>query len=88
MATQIKPQGRRVVVRPQDPETKIGGILLPESAQKKPLRGSVRAVASGVSGIAIDDTVVYGQYAGTEVEIDGEKLMIIDADEIYGVIEK
>lgn len=88
MATQIKPQGKRVVVRPQEPETKIGGILLPESAQKKPLQGTVCAVASGLEGISLNETVIYGQYSGTEVEIDGEKLIIIDADEIYGVIEK
>lgn len=88
MATKIKPQGKRIVVRPVEPETKIGGIFLPESAQKKPLQGQVCAVSSSVEGITQNDTVVYGQYAGTEVELDGEKLIIIDADEIYGVIAK
>lgn len=88
MATEIKPQGKRVVLRPLAPATKVGSILLPESAQKKPQIGKVYAVASQVQELSCDDEVYYPQYSGTEVEIEGEKLVIIEADEIFGVLEK
>ena len=93
----IKPLEDRVLVKPIETESKTAsGIYLPESAKEKPVRGEV--VASG-PGKRLDngkraemsvrkgDTVVYGKYAGTEVEIKGDKHLILRETELLGVIE-
>jgi len=93
----IKPLEDRVLVKPIESESKTAsGIYLPESAKEKPVRGEV--VASG-PGKRLDngkraemsvrkgDTVVYGKYAGTEVEIKGIKHLILRESELLGVIE-
>jgi chaperonin GroES len=93
----IKPLEDRILVKPIETESKTAsGIYLPESAKEKPVRGEV--VASG-PGKRLDngkraemsvrkgDTVVYGKYAGTEVEIKGVKHLILRESELLGVIE-
>jgi chaperonin GroES len=93
----IKPLEDRVVVEPIENETKTsGGIFLPESAKEKPVRGKV--VASGPGrllengkraemSVKVGSTVVYGKYAGSEVEFKGKKLLIIKETELLGVLE-
>jgi len=91
-ATQLQPLGDRVVVRPIDKEeVSKGGIILPDTAKEKPQEGEVIAVGPGRLGddgkrLAIDmkvgDRVIYAKYAGTEVEVDDEKLLIMHESDI------
>ena len=91
----IKPLHDRIVVKSADKEEKsAGGIILPDAAQEKPLRGEVLAVGPGKvldSGaiapldIAVGDHVIYGKYSGTEVKVDGEDYMILRAEDVLAV---
>ena len=92
----IRPLHDRVVVRRMEEETtSAGGIVLPGSAAEKPTQGEVVAVGNGQvtdSGVrALDvkvgDTVMFGQYAGTEIKVDGEDLLIMSENDIVAVIE-
>jgi chaperonin GroES len=92
----VKPLEDRLLVEPIENETKTpSGIFLPESAKEKPVRGTV--VASGPGrrlengklaemSVKVGATVIYGKYAGSEVEIKGKKLLIIKESELLGVI--
>lgn len=93
----IRPLHDRVVVRRMEEETtSAGGIVLPGSAAEKPTQGEVVAVGNGQvtdSGVrALDvkvgDAVMFGQYAGTEIKVDGETLLIMSENDIVAVIEK
>ena len=93
----IKPMEDRVLVKPIESESKTAsGIYLPEAAKEKPVRGRVIATGPGKRldngkraqlSVKVGDTVVYGKYAGTEVEIKGDKHLIIKETELLGVIE-
>lgn len=93
----IRPLHDRVVVRRKEEETKsAGGIVLPGKAAEKPSQGEVLAVGGGrildngdvrPVGVKVGETVVFGQYAGNTVKIDGEELLIMGESEIYGVLE-
>jgi chaperonin GroES len=93
----VKPLEDRVLVKPIENESKTAsGIYLPETAKEKPVRGKVIATGPGKRlengkraqlSIKSGDTVVYGKYAGTEVEIKGEKHLILRETELLGVIE-
>lgn len=93
----IRPLHDRVVVRRKEEETKSsGGIVIPDSATEKPSQGEVLAVGPGKklengSLQAVDvkagDRVLFGQYAGNTVKVDGEELLIMSESEIFGVIE-
>lgn len=91
----IKPLGDRVLVRPDAAEEKTSfGIIIPDTAKEKPQRGTVVAVGAGKveNGVKIDmsvqqgDKVLYGKYAGTEISVDGEDLMIMRESDILGII--
>ncbi len=94
----VKPLEDRVLIKPSDPETKTeSGIYLPESAKEKPIQGKVVAVGPGKlldSGERVKpsvkkgDTVVFGKYAGTEIEIKNVTHMIMRETELLGVIER
>jgi chaperonin GroES len=93
----IRPLHDRVVVRRKEEEEKTaGGIVLPGNAKEKPSQGEVIAVGNGrvqdngeVRPLAVKagDIVVFGQYAGNTVKIDGEDLLIMSESDIYGVLE-
>ena len=93
----VKPLEDRVLVKPVDRESKTdSGIYLPESSKERPVQGKVIAVGPGKLldngkraelGIKKGDTVVYGKYAGSEVEIKGVDHLILRENEILGVIE-
>ena len=81
----IKPLADRVLVLPAPAEEKtIGGIIIPDSAKEKPLKGKVIAIGNGTKDeemvVKPDDTVLYGKYAGTEIELDGEKYLMKQSD--------
>ena len=95
MATSIKPLGDRVVVKPQEAETQpASGLYIPDTAKEKPMRGTVVAVGPGKveNGTKVDmtvtenDTVLYGKYAGTEIQLDGEDVLIMRESDILGVV--
>lgn len=92
----IKPMEDRVLVKPIESESKTAsGIFLPESAKEKPVRGEVVAMGPGKlldngnraqMSVKKGDTVVYGKYAGTEVELKGDKFLIMKESELLGVL--
>lgn len=87
----IKPLADRVLVKAAAAEEKIGGIIIPDTAKEKPLKGEVIAVGNGTKDeemiLKAGDTVLYGKYAGTEVELDGEKYLIMRQSDVLAVIE-
>ena len=93
----IRPLHDRVVVRRLEEETKTaGGIVLPDTAAEKPQQGEVLAVGPGKLldngdvrslDVKVGDKVIFGQYAGSTVKIDGEELLILAESEIFGVLE-
>ena len=93
----VKPLEDRVLVKPLEAETKTAsGIYLPETSKEKPMKGEIVAVGPGKRlengkraemTVRKGDTVVFGKYAGTEVEIKGDKHLILRESELLGVIE-
>ena len=93
----IRPLHDRVVVRRLDEETTTaGGIVLPDSAAEKPSQGEILAVGPGkvldngkvqTPNVKVGDRVIFGQYGGNTVKIDGEELLILSESEIFGVLE-
>ena len=86
----IKPLGDRVLVKPAPAEEKtVSGIIIPDSAKEKPLKGDVIAVGNGTKDeemvVKEGDKVLYGKYAGTEIEIDGEKYLIMRQSDILAI---
>ena len=87
----IKPLADRVLVLPAPAEEKtIGGIIIPDSAKEKPLKGKVIAIGNGTKDeemvVKPDDIVLYGKYAGTEIELDGEKYLIMKQSDILAIL--
>ena len=87
----IKPLADIVLVLPAPAEEKtIGGIIIPDSAKEKPLKGKVIAIGNGTKDeemvVKPDDTVLYGKYAGTEIELDGEKYLIMKQSDILAIL--
>ena len=87
----IKTLADRVLVLPAPAEEKtIGGIIIPDSAKEKPLKGKVIAIGNGTKDeemvVKPDDTVLYGKYAGTEIELDGEKYLIMKQSDILAIL--
>jgi chaperonin GroES len=93
----LRPLHDRVIVRRMEEETmSAGGIVIPDNAAEKPSRGEVIAVGDGKvtdSGevraltVKVGDKVLFGKYAGTEVKVDGEELLVMREDDIVAVIE-
>lgn len=93
----IRPLHDRVVVRRLDEETlTAGGIVLPDSAQEKPSQGEILAIGLGKIldngevrplDVKIGDKIIFGQYGGSTVKIDGDELLILNESEIFGVLE-
>ena len=88
----IKPLADRVLILPAQAEEKVGGIIIPDTAKEKPLRGSVVAVGEGTKDEAMllkaGDEVLYGKYSGTELELDGEKYLMMRQSDVLAVITK
>jgi chaperonin GroES len=94
----LKPLDDRVVVKPNEAEEKTaGGIVLPDAAKEKPLQGKVIAVGPGKlldngkrgdMSVKKGDTVVFGKYGGSDIEIDGTEYKILRESEILGIVDK
>ena len=88
----IKPLADRVLVRPAAAEEKsVSGIIIPDTAKEKPLKGEVVAVGKGTKDeemvVKQGDKVLYGKYAGTEIEIEGTQYLIMRQSDILGIVE-
>lgn len=88
----IQPLADRVLVRPVAAETKTAaGIIIPDSAKEKPLRGEIIAVGQGTKDeqmiLKAGDHVLYGKYSGTEIEINDEKLLIMRQSDVLAIIK-
>ena len=87
----IKPLADRVLILPAPAEEKtIGGIIIPDTAKEKPLKGEVIAVGNGTKDeemvLKVGDTVLYGKYAGTELEVEGAALFIMRQSDVLAVL--
>lgn len=87
----IKPLADRVVVQPAPAEEKTAsGIIIPDTAKEKPQRGTVVAVGNGKPDepltVKVGDTVLYGKYSGTEVNIEGKDLLIMRESDIFAIV--
>ena len=87
----IKPLADRVLIEPAAAEEKtIGGIIIPDTAKEKPLKGQVLAVGNGTKDeemvLKVNDTVLYGKYSGTEIEFEGEKYLIMRQSDVLAVL--
>ena len=92
----LKPLGDRVIVKPKEPEevTK-GGIILPDTAQEKPMEGEITAIGAGRIAddgklikmeLKVGDKVLYGKYSGTEIKIDDQEYLIMRESDVYAII--
>ena len=87
----IKPLADRVLILPAPAEEKtIGGIIIPDTAKEKPLQGKVVATGNGTKDeemvVKEGDTVLYGKYAGTELEYDGKKYLVMRQSDILAIL--
>jgi chaperonin GroES len=87
----IKPLADRVLVEPAAAEEKTaGGIIIPDTAKEKPMKGTVIAVGEGKKDepitVKVGDVVLYGKYAGTELSVDGKDYLIMRESDIYAII--
>jgi len=94
----IKPLGDRVLVKAIEEEEQVrGGIIIPDTAREKPQQGEVIAVGPGKvtedgkvlpMHVKEGDTILFGKYAGTEIKIEGDEIMIMHENDILGIVEK
>ena len=97
MSMQIRPLHDRVVVRRLEEErTTAGGIVIPDSAAEKPMRGEVIAVGLGKTldngdvralAVKVGDKVLFGKYSGTEIKMNGQELVVMREDDIMAIID-
>lgn len=91
MALKIQPLSDRVVLEPQEAETKTAsGLYIPDSAKEKPQQGKIVAVGKGKKDcemtVKVGDNVLYGKYSGTELKLDGNDYLIMREDDILAII--
>lgn len=97
MSMQLKPLGSRVVIEPSEQEeVTAGGIVLPETAKEKPQKGTILATGPGERDddgkriqmdVKVGDVVLYAKYAGTEIKVEGKKLLILKESDILAIVE-
>ena len=98
MALNLKPLGSRVIVEPvEENEVTAGGIVLPETAKEKPQKGVVLAAGEGdrdddgkriPMDVKVGDTVLFAKYGGTEIKVDGKKLLILRESDLLAIVGK
>ena len=92
MIMNIKPLADRVLVLPAQAEETVGGIIIPDTAKEKPLKGNVVAVGEGTKDepmiLKEGDEVLYGKYSGTELELEGVKYLIMRQSDVLAVFNK
>jgi chaperonin GroES len=95
--TKIRPLQDRLIVKRLDNEEKTAsGLFIPDSAKEKPQQGKVIAVGKGKISedgkarpvdVKVGDTIIFGKYSGQEIKVDGDELLIMKEDDVYGVVE-
>ncbi len=90
MSVKFKPLADRVLIEAAPAEQKTAsGIIIPDTAKEKPLNGTIVAVGTGKKDepmtVKVGDAVLYGQYSGTEIKIDGKSYLIMKESDIYGI---
>ena len=98
MAINLKPLGSRVVIEPlEQEEVTAGGIVLPETAKEKPQKGVVLSVGPGdrdddgkriAMDVKVGDKVLFAKYAGTEIKIEGKKLLILRESDLLAIVDE
>ncbi len=98
MAVKIKPLGDRLLVKPlEGEEVTPGGIVLPETAKEKPQKGEVLAVGPGARDedgkriamdVAVGNKILFAKYAGTEIKIENDKLLILRESDVLGILSE
>jgi chaperonin GroES len=98
MSLKLKPLGNRVVVEPvEQEEITAGGIVLPETAKEKPQKGKVLSIGPGdrddkgkyiPMDVKENDTVLFAKYAGTEIKVEGKKLLILRESDLLAIVEE
>lgn len=84
----FQPLGTRVLVERHEEATKTAsGIIIPDNAKEKPSQGTVVAVSKEVETVATGDVVVFGKYAGNELTLDGKTYLVIETDDLLGIIK-
>lgn len=88
----VKPLADRVLIKPTPAEeVTVAGIIIPDSAKEKPLKGTILAAGNGTKDeemvVKEGDTVLYGKYAGTEIKLDGEICLIMRQSDILAIVE-
>jgi len=93
----LTPLHDRVIIKPATPEeTTKGGIIIPDTAKEKPMQGEIVAIGNGKVGddgkitplsVKIGDKVLYGKYAGTEINVEGDELLIMREGDIFAVVK-
>ena len=91
MSTKFKPLADRVLIEPAIAEqVTSSGIIIPDSAKEKPLKGKIIAAGGGKVDepmtVKVGDEVLFGQYSGTEIKLDGKTLLIMRESDIYGIL--
>lgn len=91
MSVKVKPLHDRVIVKPAErAEKTAGGIIIPDTAQEKPQQGEVVAIGNGKVDepltVKVGDTVLFGKYGGTEIEIEGDKYLLLRESDIFAII--
>ena len=91
MSVNVKPLHDRVIVKPAEKAEKTaGGIIIPDTAQEKPQKGEVVAVGNGTKDfpmtVKVGDTILFGKYSGTEIEIEEQKYLLLKETDIFAII--
>lgn len=91
MSTSLKPLADRVLIEAAPAEVKTAsGLIIPDTAKEKPLRGTVIAVGNGKKDepmtVKVGDEVIFGQYSGTEIKVEGKNYLIMKEADIYGIL--
>jgi chaperonin GroES len=86
----LKPIGERALVKPVEQEEKTAsGMVLPETAKEKPQTAKIKAIGDLEDGkVNEDDLVVFARYSGTEITLDNEDFLILDTDDLLGIVEE
>ena len=92
MSINVKPLADRVIIEPATAEEKTaGGIIIPDTAKEKPKKGKIIAAGNGKKDepltVKAGDTVLYGQYSGTEIKIDGGDYLIMRESDIFAIVK-
>lgn len=83
----FQPLGKRVLVkRIEETNTTASGIIIPDNAKEKPSRGEVVALSKEITELSTGNTVLFGKYAGNEVSFDGVDYIVLEIEEIFGII--